>query len=808
MRRSDLISSFTPSNMPSETLEAIFVQREPLARRITTSIRGAVQDGDIEHHIAVGPRGIGKTHLLSLVTFRVLADSDLAEGLAVAWLREEEWGVSSVGELYEQVISRLAADPVNAPEVRHRAGEAANRLEEAAAEELADVAEATIPVVLDGRMLVVVVENLDLLFQDIGTDDQHRLRAFLQNQRNTVLLASTPSLSQSIALRTGLFYGFFAIHHLGELTLDEARQMLVAIANLRADEEGRRLIAYLDTDEAHRRLEVVGRLAGGHPRLWVLMAECITTERLEEIVGLLLAVLDDLTPYYQSQMKALTGQQRKIVMHLSRAEGAVAVKDVAAAVRIQERVAAKQLGDLTRLGYVRRAALPAGVKVTDGRMTLYELREPLLRHVLEVKDARGRPLQLIVDLLRAWFDRPKLEAWSDGPQPLAKQYARAALALPGSVHNDHASIEEVDVLLSSQPDDPALRNDRGLFLLARGRPDEALIEFDRVIALDPTSSVAHFNRGTALADLGRHEDAVLAYDAAIALQPSDAVTHYNRGFSLDELNRLDEAIAAYEAAIALDPSQVSAHFNRGIALDTLGRYEEAIEAFDAAIALDRSDPDLFTGRGVTLAKSGSYEDALDAYKQALDVKPDHAQAHYNRGVSLARLRRDDDAIAAYDTAIALAPDHAEARFNRIFRLINKGVGPTQHEYADALRAALSSDLAEDALVKTMWWLLDAEHIDLTESFQAIAGASSATGCAQAFANALTTVVAENAPLETAWVSRVRAAVHAAEVVGPITGLLDAIGEFQGSGDGAHLLGLPTELRLLAYEALDLTPPDV
>ena len=431
MRSGDLLSAFTPSNMEPSTLEAIFVKREPVARRIQDSITAAATSRDIEHHLVVGPRGMGKTHLLSVIVHRLWADPLFIDRASIAWLREEEWGVTSIGELYEAILKRLASDDTPIRVIHEAATAAVEQLAHTPYEELVDQAEHLLTKVVGDHLLVVVLENLDMVFENIGTDDQHRLRAYLQNERNLVLLASAPSLThpmvESIALRKGLFFGFIHIEDLEELTVDEARELLVRVTELtEGDEDAERLRTFLATDTATARLRTVRELVGGHPRVWVLLAECITTERLEELVDLLLSVLDDLTPYYQSQMAGLSPHQRKLVMAMSRIDGATTVKDLAAKTRLQERSVAKHLGDLTDLGYTRLATLPEGIQVKDKRTRHYELREPLLRHVLDVKESRGQPLALIVVFLRVWYDPDRLRTWATKPGP-ARPYVVAAL---------------------------------------------------------------------------------------------------------------------------------------------------------------------------------------------------------------------------------------------------------------------------------------------------------------------------------------------------------------------------------------------
>ncbi|MDQ2688214.1 MAG: ArsR family transcriptional regulator, partial [Armatimonadota bacterium] len=68
--RTQFLSRFTPSLMPAEALEAIFVQRERLARRTVELVRDSVLTEAKSHTLFVGPRGIGKTHLVSLIYHR------------------------------------------------------------------------------------------------------------------------------------------------------------------------------------------------------------------------------------------------------------------------------------------------------------------------------------------------------------------------------------------------------------------------------------------------------------------------------------------------------------------------------------------------------------------------------------------------------------------------------------------------------------------------------------------------------------------------------------------------------------------
>jgi|GEM_PF-6762102 len=160
-----LLSAFTPSLMSHETLEAIFVQREPLLRRIVRDIRDSAGAPTKRHYLLVGPRGIGKTHLVSLAYHRIQADPDLHERLRIAWLREEERGVVSFLHLLRRILLRLAeeyGDDALAEKAgtlfQHPDGEREG--ERLLLEWLGD------------RTLLLIAENLDDLFRRMSEDSR------------------------------------------------------------------------------------------------------------------------------------------------------------------------------------------------------------------------------------------------------------------------------------------------------------------------------------------------------------------------------------------------------------------------------------------------------------------------------------------------------------------------------------------------------------------------------------------------------------------------------------------------------------
>src|SRR2546422_11455325 len=99
-----LLSTFTPSMMTPEALEDLFVQRHDLALKLLALIRESAHTNSKHYTLIIGPRGIGKTHLLSVIYHRARVDVSLRDRIVIAWLKEEEWGLSSFRDVLIRIL--------------------------------------------------------------------------------------------------------------------------------------------------------------------------------------------------------------------------------------------------------------------------------------------------------------------------------------------------------------------------------------------------------------------------------------------------------------------------------------------------------------------------------------------------------------------------------------------------------------------------------------------------------------------------------------------------------------------------------
>lgn len=385
------LARYTPSLLPRATLEAIFVVRRPLLDRIGDRIRAAASSPSRNHTLLVGPRGSGKTHLMSLAYYNTL--DLIAEGarLQAAWLPEDPWGIVSYRHLLAAILERVLTDDEPTPSHRDSEDDLEARLISAS--------EA-------GGPIVVFLENLAQILGQIDDLGQQRLRHLLQAHGSLLLIATTTRLDRTLADQAAPFYGFFSITRLEPFTPDQATDMMTAIAAHRGDDA---LATWLRSPDGKKRVRAIAHLAGGQPRLWAAMVESLSINDVGHLIDHLLTKFDDLTPYYQEQLARLSPHQRLIVIELAEADHPLHIADLADRLGLDQRSVGKSVSDLADRGWIAPIDTPVA-DLLDRRRTYYELVDPLARVTFQLKNTRGEPIRLVLDFLTAFFDPEQISS--------------------------------------------------------------------------------------------------------------------------------------------------------------------------------------------------------------------------------------------------------------------------------------------------------------------------------------------------------------------------------------------------------------
>jgi tetratricopeptide (TPR) repeat protein len=253
-----------------------------------------------------------------------------------------------------------------------------------------------------------------------------------------------------------------------------------------------------------------------------------------------------------------------------------------------------------------------------------------------------------------------------------------------------------------------LVHNRAKVLVGLGRLDEALTEFDQLVAGDPNYTEYYIDRGNTARMNGDGERAIADYDRACELGIPFPEVYYNRGDLHAENGDLADAIDDFSRVLDMEPDHLDARISRaellietgdlaaaaadlaeGLALHPGNAALHALDGLAALLADDREraqarldralsiDPGLAAAlahRGVLAAASGDPERAAADFTQALTILGDDPDLRYQRG--LAYLDLGDQARAAEDFAVAAdgEGEHVHDARERLAELARQAAG--------------------------------------------------------------------------------------------------------------------------------------
>lgn len=632
---SQFIWRFSPNQTDPKLLEAIFVGREPLMQNILEKVVESATT-DSKHHILLyGPRGIGKSHFTTLLRNRLHSDVTLSKKIHIARLNEDET-TTTVVQLLVRIYRALCFAYPN-----DYAAEWLDELLNHSPLEIADILTRRLVARFEKRTLVLLIENLNLMFENLGLEGQQSLRTLLQEHPFACVIATSQQLFKAVTDRSDPFFGFFQQIPLKPLSLLDAHDLLLKIARSKGQDD---LVAFLNTPDGRSRVRAIHDLAGGNHRVYIVLSGFITRESLDQLVTPFKKMADDLTPYYQERLRSISAQQRQVVELLCRERGTLNPKEIARRLMVSEQTIGKQIHKLVEIGYLNATK--------RGRETFYDLSEPLMRLAYEVKEQSL--LVMLIDFLRIWY----------GPEQMRQM--RAA----GLSHSTQAYMDAAIERSQTHPD-PRLtilnaEIDRAE---AEGRSHElaAMWEEKAVTSnnsIDWTTAGYHFGKINQ-----QYLNALNCYDKALEINPKNADAWNSKGVSLHNIRRYSEALDCYHKALEIDPKDASAWNSKGHTLYILGRYSEALACLDKALEIDPKYSYAWIIKGYFLNNFGRYSEALDCYDKALEIDPKNAIAWSIKGLSLHILGRDSEALDCYDQALEIDPEnvltrsgHSEALF--------------------------------------------------------------------------------------------------------------------------------------------------
>ncbi|MBI1246181.1 MAG: tetratricopeptide repeat protein [Alphaproteobacteria bacterium] len=213
---------------------------------------------------------------------------------------------------------------------------------------------------------------------------------------------------------------------------------------------------------------------------------------------------------------------------------------------------------------------------------------------------------------------------------------------------------------------PALYHALGGALLALGRAESAVDILRESVALDPRSATGFANMGHALALLSRWQDAAEAYARAFALDGALVEALVEEGVAREQAGDAAAGEACYVRALARRPDDARAWALLARAQHRRRALDDAIGSYRRGVAIRPDAADLWNNLGAALHERGSLDEAEPALRKAIELAPDMAQAHANLGSLLQDRDAREEAKAEFARAIEIDSGNVGARLGACF----------------------------------------------------------------------------------------------------------------------------------------------
>jgi tetratricopeptide (TPR) repeat protein len=648
----NMILSFGVKSVNPEILEKLLIGRQKAADYLYDAAKSIAEDGNNQHILVIGQRGMGKTHLLR-VLFHRLQQYIKDDKIVVAYFSEEEYGIASYFDFLIRILnSFLKWNEEDRENIKLKIIE----LQNTSFPSQISKAEEIIEDFCAGKPLLILAENFsDILAALNSRNEQGKLRSWLYTSDRVSIIATSQALSNDFDKESRPFFGFFTNYYLKNLTFPESLEFLIQLSILDGKEE---VTDYLK-HKGRSQIKALYDLVKGNHRLLVTFYEFLKTDTLAKLSTHFIKTINDLKPYYESFIRYLPPQQQKILRYIALSRKPQNGVDICKNCFIEQRTFSKQISELTKKRLVETITDP-----TDGRNRLYDINEPLLRISIEVGEHREGITALFIDFLAIFYSQEELserkakfiqqqQACANEKDIMEINYEINALNIAIELKNndyhisDDSHTKQKIKLLNKEADKQFKNNEYA----------KCIETLDRIIELNQAESNTYFNCALALTRLAQQKNeaalfqhAIKKFQEAITIDPNQKEYYNEYGNCLADLAQTThdeklyfECFDQYQQAVNINIEFADAFYNWGTVLGSYARL--------------KMDKDLFLG-------------SIDKLTQAIKIKPDYFEAYNNLGViqlALAKIEYDrqlfPSIISSFQKSVEINSKNFQAYFN-------------------------------------------------------------------------------------------------------------------------------------------------
>lgn len=232
--------------------------------------------------------------------------------------------------------------------------------------------------------------------------------------------------------------------------------------------------------------------------------------------------------------------------------------------------------------------------------------------------------------------------------------------------------------LKANPDSLGGRSLLAVTYLQKGMVEQAVKEYEKIVATQPKAAKIHYNLGMLYSQKGDMDKAMAEYEKEIALDGSFPAAYNNLGRILFERGDMVKAEKTFKRALKIDPRYVHALNNLGLVYMEEGRTREAVTEFKKTLEVDpkyegalknlalaqdmiEKPAETYNRLGQIYYGQGNITKAEQQFKKALTYDPKYTVAMGNLGVIDLRKGNYDEAILRFKKVLTIAPEDSAAR---------------------------------------------------------------------------------------------------------------------------------------------------
>ncbi|MFH1467074.1 MAG: tetratricopeptide repeat protein [Pseudomonadota bacterium] len=713
------LAVYNPDLLSDEVSARQFVARLGLLSRLLEDLRAP--EGP-QHHLVIGQRGMGKTTLLRRMGGAIREDASLSERWLPLAFPEEQYNVTRLSDLWANCLDALS----DALEQAGGTGEAAaidalvDALPAAPEPARAQVAlDALLRWTEQHRGVVLLLDNVDLLLERLA-EHHWALREVLSRHPRLCFMGASTGAPDGLTRYEDAFYDFFCLHELRGLSLEEAQDVVLRLAEIHDTPH----VAEVVRGQPGR-FHALHVLTGGNPRTLVLLYQVLAHGDSDTVHVDLERLLDACTPLYKARFEALPIQSQQVMDALALGWDPQPAAEVAAAARLDVNSVSSQLARLVRDGLVEKTPLP----YTERTGFLVSERFFNVWYLMRASRRLRRRLVWLVRFLELFYGPESLprQARSLLGRAHGRRGAELSLAYACAVADRGLAraleLRGVDLLLGEEggarkqlrelldldgEDKPIADIAERKAALAEARKNvlAAPVDWEKVgctaeefwgllggspsISVEQKTTISAAISGPEPGLMGEllsglHEE---AEDARRRIGPA-GWTAMQSALSAGNMSGTDDVVGA-EATVHLGGPEVIQAIALAAAFEARALTQEETQAWASLMVRCEIGVVWVDWAQALSLRLGRHEEAERAFRRAIDLAPGEVTAWRGLGNLLGdRLGRPEDAIRAYRRALEI-DSHLVEVWITLLRLLSERLG--RHEEAlSEVRAAIASN---------------------------------------------------------------------------------------------------------------------